>query len=132
VDGKESVKRIVLFLLFWFGNSIVFLLANNFFPDYFVLGNTYMTPPMAAIVSGFFLAFIIILLDPVFSLLHIHVKHNATWALIFWVVNAEVIWVMGRFAEFTGIGLMIFWVALAVGFGVKLLQWLSWSMVQKL
>lgn len=132
MNSTVITKKIVLLLLFWFGNSVVFLIANYAYPHMFVLGNTYMNASIAAIATGFLLAFIILMLEPVFLLLHIHVKHDLTWALIFWVVNAEAIWAMGRYASYAGIGLHTFWVALGVGFAIKLVQWLSWMLVQKL
>jgi uncharacterized membrane protein YvlD (DUF360 family) len=129
--SKDIKRRVLGFVLFWVVSSFTFLTANVLFPNYLALGNVPLNPSTAAIVSGLILALIASSVEPAFAFLHIHVKHDLSWALVFFVVNTEVIWALARFADLSGIGIPAFWVALVLGFVVNLLQWGVWVLVQK-
>ena len=44
------------------------------------------------------------------------------WIILYWVVNAASLWLMGRFAELVGLGLNSWMVAVSLGFALDLLQ----------
>lgn len=130
--GKVILRRVLTFFLFGLVNSFVFTAVNNLAPNFLVLGNTFLTAGAAAFLGGFVLAGILALVEPMFELLHIHVKHDLSWALLFLIINTESIWALGRLANYTGIGLAAFWVAFELGLVVNLLQWGIWKGVVKL
>lgn len=118
--------RIVGLLLFWLVNSVAFLVISTLIPGQLVVGNVSLSPTTAAFLSGLLLAVAVMLVEPALNTLKIKVAKQASWGLIYLVVNAEVIWAMGRLADFTGIGLASFWVAILLGVVVTLLQWGVW------
>lgn len=124
-------KRLISFMLYWAGNSFTFLVADISFPHFFELGNVPLSPSYAALTAGFILALVIALVEPVFTTLNIHVKHDGTWALIYWVINSEVIWGIARFAEYIGLGISAYWVAAVVAATVNILQWGSWNLINR-
>lgn len=131
ISGKALLIRVLAFGLFGLVNSLTFTVANNLFPGMFVLGNTFLTAGAAAFAAGFTLALVVILVEPVFEFVKIHVRHDVTWALVFLVINTESIWIMGRLANYSGIGLAAFWVAFELGLIVNLLQFVVWRLLTK-
>jgi len=51
------------------------------------------------------------------------IKMTSThWLVLYWVVNAGSLWLMGRFAELVGLGLNSWMVAVSLGFIIDLVQ----------
>jgi hypothetical protein len=112
----------VLYFYYWVANSLVLLLLHWFFPQDIVLGNWRFVPAEAAIYAGFWLTFWVWLFwdfalgrkfplrAPVFHLIY------------FWLVNSFSIWLVGRLANYSGLGLSSFVWALAVGLVAHYLQ----------
>lgn len=130
MSDKPLKTRIVGLLLFWLVNSISFLVVRSLVPDLLVVGNVSLSPTTAAFLSGLLLAVAVMLVEPILKVLKIEVNKQSSWGLIYLVVNAEVIWAMGRLADFTGIGLASFWIAILLGIVVTVLQWVVWLAVK--
>jgi hypothetical protein len=133
-NTKISSQIMFLYLLFvvlGFVNSLILAVINNVAPDLLALGNTYFTSGTAAFLVGFLLAFVVTFLEPFLLLIHIHVKHDLSWMVVFWIVNTELIWIFGRLASYTGIGLSAFWVAFEAGLVLNLLQWVVWYLLKR-
>ena len=124
-------KRLISFVLYRVGNSFAFLIVDISFPSFFELGNVLLSPSYAALTAGFLLAMVIALVEPVFNTLNIHVKHDGTWVLIYWIINSETIWATARFSEYVGLGISAYWVAAVIGAAVNILQWGSWNLVNR-
>jgi len=129
--NNNMYKRLISFFLYWISNSFIFLVADISFPEFLELGNVLLTPSYAALTAGFILAIVIALVEPIFSTLNIHVKHQGSWALIYWIINSETIWGTARFAEYIGLGISAYWVAAVVAAAANILQWGSWNLVNR-
>lgn len=130
MTDKPTKTKAVTLLFFWLINSLVFLVVRSFVPDLLVIGNAFMSATTAAFMSGLLLAVAVMLVEPVFNVFKIKVNKESRWWLIYLFVNTEVIWLLGRLADFSGIGLASFWVAIILGIIVTPLQWKTWLGVE--
>ena len=92
----------LLFLLYWFLNSLVLYLLGLLFPASVVLGTWRLTMVEAAIYAGFWLTFFV------------------------WTIG---IWLVARYAAYTGLGIASFWWAFALGAVTNLLQAVAWKLL---
>lgn len=119
------------FLSFWITNSLFFYLAFLVWPQSVVLGNEVRSPIVAAMLNGFLLTLIVVVVPYILKLINIKVKQEGERALVYFVFNAIGIWILARLAKVTGFGITAFWVALILGAVVNLLQWGVWKTMGK-
>jgi hypothetical protein len=107
------------------GSVVVTLLANLFFPKAVVLGNHLLSPLTGAVYAMAVVSLIAVGLMPVVEYVAKENKLKLTsthWLVLYWVVNAVSLWLMGRFAELVGLGLNSWMVAVSLGFMINLVQ----------
>ncbi|OGD85012.1 hypothetical protein A2165_02615 [Candidatus Curtissbacteria bacterium RBG_13_40_7] len=102
-------KKLVDFLSFWVTNTVLLLIISAIFRANLVLGNNIISKPVAAIISGFFLTALIFLIPPIVDKSGYKIKNQNIWPGIFLVVNIVVIWLIKRFAVYTGVGISSIW-----------------------
>ena len=110
---------------FTIGGTLVALLANLFFPQAVVLGHHALSPVMAAIYSMTVISLIAVGVMPVVEYLakQSEVELTSThWLVLYWVVNAGSVWLMGRFAELVGLGVSSWVTAVILGLVLDLVQ----------
>jgi len=103
----------------------VVLLANLFFPQAVVLGHHMLSPVMGAFYAMAVVSLIAVGVMPVVEYLANQKTVQLTsthWLLLYWVVNAGAIWLMGRFAELVGMGIDSWVVAVILGLAIDLVQ----------
>lgn len=115
------MKLYYKFLFIWLLNSIIFLLANKYYPSSYVLGNAVMTPLTAAIVSGFILSLILKLAKNFSSKVG---KERYKLFVYYFLINAVGVWVIARLSVVSGFGIPVFTYAFCLGFFASLGQWL--------
>lgn len=115
--------KTVFFLSLWVTNSLFFYLAFLIWPTSVVLGNDIRSPIVAAMLNGFLLTFLTMLVPLVMKIVKIKTKKEGELAFIYFIFNVIGIWVLARLATFTGFGITAFWVALILAAFVNLLQW---------
>lgn len=110
---------------FTIGGVLVALLSNLFFPKAVILGNHLLSPFVGAVYAMAMVALIAVGVMPVVEYL---IKENkwkfssTHWLLLYWVVNAGSMWLVGRFAEIVGLGISSWMVAVLVGLALNLVQ----------
>lgn len=110
---------------FIIANTIVVLLANMFFPQAVVLGHHRLSPLLGAVYAMSFVALIGVGVMPVVEYLANQKGTQLTnthWLILYWVVNAGGVWLVGRFAEIVGMGISSWIVAVILGLVLDLVQ----------
>ena len=111
-------------LIVWIANSVLFLLANKYFPANFVLGNAVSTPIAAAIFSGFLLTLSTRFAKQVLQRTKAGKMGRIKMFLVYSAVNAVGIWIIARFSVVSGFGIPAFYFAVYLGLAASLFQWL--------
>src|SRR4030042_2421455 len=129
-------KKLVNFLAFWVASTIVILISAVLFGNNVVLGNDKLSPSIAAIIAGFVLTGLNFLipdmvkkggldrnLQSLSKSAGLKIKDEYLWAVIFFVANTVIIWLVKRFAIITGVGISsIVWV-IVVAILLTVVQW---------
>jgi hypothetical protein len=100
------MKRKIYFLIFWVIDSLLLFLSTLAFPESFVLGTAKHTLLVAAILSGFLWTLLLWLSKPVS--IKIKIKGELNKSLFFFGVNFIGLWLVARFAPYTGFGVVSF------------------------
>lgn len=117
-------KLFVRFVVLWFINSTLIFLASVLYPHIYVLGSAFAPLPVAVVVSGFFLTLLCKLGKKLTNKLNGKIKGRLGMLIYYWVINSVALWLVARFAPFTGFGITAFYWAFALGFATNLGQWL--------
>jgi hypothetical protein len=115
-DGREFVS-------YWILNALFFYFLPYIFPNLWHTGNLRLTPFMASVISSFLLTVILALVMPAFLALKIKFKEDWQWTLAYLFANVLGIWLIARYADLTGIGIVSAWVAVGIGIFATLCQW---------
>lgn len=118
------MKFYLRFLLVWFVNSLVILLANQMYGIYYVLGNAVLTPMMAGIFTAFLLTVLTKSVKPLLVKAGLIKKGKGMMFITYWLVNSIVIWILARLSVITGFGIPAFYWAFVLGFIASFGQWL--------
>lgn len=121
----------VTILSFWVTNSIFFYIAFLILPNLLVLGNNIRSPVIASMLGGFLLTIFLALVPILLDLFRIKINTENNMIIAYLVVNIVGIWVIARFADFTGLGISSFWVAVLLGTIMVFLQGPVWKMSSK-
>jgi uncharacterized membrane protein YvlD (DUF360 family) len=100
------MKRKVYFLLYWLIDSLLLYLATVVFPGNFVLGTYRYSVLVAAIISGFVWTLLIWISRPISKKLNI--KGELKKSVYFFGVSFVSLWLIARFAPYTGFGVTSF------------------------
>ncbi|OGE25571.1 hypothetical protein A3H85_00165 [Candidatus Daviesbacteria bacterium RIFCSPLOWO2_02_FULL_40_8] len=119
----------LLYLGFWFTNSLTIFLSQYIIPGNIVLGNWRFNRLEAAIYAGFWLTF----LFWVWWDFAIHRKLKSDNKMIsffvYLVVNSLAIWAVSTFHYVLGFQLLGYLWAFAIGFVMTILQAFAWKIV---
>lgn len=115
------MKLYIRFLSVWALNSALFLLAANYFPSNYVLGNAVMPPVTAGIFSGFLLT-LILKFAKAFSKNFSEPKYKRF--VYYFLANSVAVWVIARLSVISGFGISSFKSAFCLGLAATLSQWL--------
>ena len=121
----------ILFLLYWLLNSLLLSLLGFIFPSEVVLGNFRLLPFEASIYAGFWLTFFVWTMWDYVLVHKVTLEPFLLRFLFFFFVNSLGIWIISRYAKYTGLGLTSFWWAFLLGGVADLLQSVSWNLFGK-
>jgi len=121
----------ILFLLYWLLNSLLLSLLGFIFPSSVVLGNFRLLPFEASIYAGFWLTFFVWTMWDYVSIRKVKLESFPLRFLFFFFVNSLGIWIISRYAKYTGLGIASFWWAFLLGGVADLLQSVSWNLFGK-
>jgi hypothetical protein len=101
------------------------MLANEFWPKNFVLGNAVIPPIYAAFFAGFLLMVFDRAAKPVIKKLIKEERGRVIMFGIYWFVNFVGIWLIARVSFLSGFGISAFYFAVALGCIACIAQWLG-------
>jgi uncharacterized membrane protein YvlD (DUF360 family) len=102
----KKMKRKIYFLIFWVINSLLLYLSTLAFPGNFVLGTYRYSVLVAAIISGFVWTLLLWISKPV--QIRLKIKGELKKSVFFFGVNFVSLWLVARFAPYTGFGVTNF------------------------
>ena len=118
------MKPVSRFVVVWLANFLVIFVANSYYPTYWALGNSSLSPLKAAIFSSFLLTVAGKAARELLPKWEINVSGRIKKFLLYWVTNSAAIWFIARFAFITGFGVSTYYYAILLGFVACLGQWL--------
>ncbi|HEY5600860.1 MAG TPA: phage holin family protein [Patescibacteria group bacterium] len=124
-------KQLPLFVLIWVINFVILYLASLFAPSMIVLENEFVQPLTSAILNSLILTLVVSLVDPLVKALKLPSNDPKISGVIYAIVNIAAIWILARFALYTGLGISAFWVAIILGVIASVLQYLGWFILNK-
>ena len=99
-------KNLVAYLVNWAVNvASLWVLATFVLKGSVVLGNARLSTLMAAVLSGLILTVITSFVRPAVKASGFKVKGMMYWVAIYFGVTAAGLWVIKKFADFTGLGI---------------------------
>lgn len=115
IQAKTGIHLIYAFATMLAVNTLVLMLANNFFPNHVVLGTYSISYWWAIYHSMVKLSLIGTLVMPLVA--HYEWKRGKLfepkeWMITYMVVNVVALWGISRFAENLGLGISAWWVVL--------------------
>lgn len=121
----------ILFLIYWLINSMAMYLMGLVFPSDVVLGTFRLLPVEAAIFAGFWLTFFVWTMWDYVTVRKVTLQPFIIRFIFFFFVNSFGIWLVSRYASYTGLGISSFWWALLLGGITDLLQNFYWNLLGK-
>lgn len=89
----------------WIANTILLLVLSAIFTSNIVLGNAAITKPMASVLSGLILSILIYFVPIIAKKVDLKLKDENMIVIAYFVVDFIALWIIKRFADFTGLGI---------------------------
>ena len=118
------MKHYLRFFLIWLANSLLIYIAAALYPSYFELGTYRIDAGFAPFVAGLALTLICRVGKIILSKLGVELKGRYAKFVYYWGVNSAGIWILARFAPYSGFGIAAYYWAIILGFATSLMQWL--------
>ncbi len=122
-------ENYILFISIAVVNAVVLYVGSMFFPSDIVLGNSNLSPILAAFVTGLLLSAIIGLPEPIMKASNVKIKNEMHLALVYLVFNILGLWVLARLANYVGFGVTSYIVVIVLGLILNMLQYGVWKML---
>jgi uncharacterized membrane protein YvlD (DUF360 family) len=103
------------FLIFWFISAAIFYFAPLVSPEMIATGNARLSAFMASVISAFLLTIATTSVQPVLEKFKIKFTKDWQWLMIYLFTNVLGVWVIARYADLTGVGILNSWTAVAFG-----------------
>lgn len=124
---KKDKQELNLWLTIGIVNAIALYLASLVFPAQVAIGNEFVENWMAAILTAFLLTVLLALTKPVMKAANLRVKGDLPINITYGITNTLGLWVLARLAKYIGFGVSAFWVTIALGVVLTLLQFAVWK-----
>lgn len=121
----------ILYLSYWFVNSLIFWIASKLFSRSITLGTWRFSSLEAAVYAGFWLTFFIWAMWDFILVRGVKSERGVGSSLYFWCTNTFGIWLVARFAYLTGLGISSFFWAIFLGLVTWVFQKMAWRFVVK-
>lgn len=108
-------------------NFVALYVVSLVFPNSLVIGNAQLAPVYALAISSLVLTLLLSLVGPAINSLKIKIKGNAKLSIVYTLVNIVSLWIIARGANYTGLGISSFYVAIALGLLLSVLQYIAWK-----
>ncbi len=118
----QSQIRVLRFLTVWIGSSIYLLVASLVLGNNFELGSAKTSQGLAALSAGFLTTVIIYTLPIIVVKRDFKITDRRIWILIYILFNAVTLWVLKRFADYSGVGIKNNLLVVLIAVLISLLQ----------
>ena len=98
-------KLVLRFLILWIVNSLLLVILSTVFATNVVLGTLNLPKPTASVLVGLILTLLVYSVPWIAKKTQVKLKEDNITVLVYFVVNAIGLWVIKRFADFTGLGI---------------------------
>lgn len=131
VKSMQEIKKSIPYISFWILNSSIFYLGSIVFPKNIELGTFRVPENLAPFWAGALLTFIVWFSKPIVVQLGFKPQGEIQAFLYYAVANSVTLWILARFAEFSGFGISRFYWAIGLGLVINLLQMGFWQFFKK-
>lgn len=117
---------------YFLANIIVFYLAQMIVGDMLIFGRAEISPMQALITTSFGIALVTLLVDLLLKDFNIKIQPDKYLTLEL-LVNIAAIYLLARtpLQNSVGIGITAFWVAIIIGFGLSIAQYVAKNITDK-
>ena len=110
-------------------NALVLFAASSLYPESVVMGNSSISTWAATVVSSLLLTVALTQVQPGVEALKLKVIGDKNWALVFAFANVIFVWILSRFAVWTGFGISSVLVAVILGILLSATQFIVWKTI---
>ncbi len=118
-----SNERLISFFSSWLVTALTLLVSSLVFVGAVVLGNDKVSTPMAAVLAGFIITLLALLVDPAISKSGFASKNKNLRLVTYLVANVIILWIVKRFALILGLGISSLVYVAILGVVLTLVQW---------
>ncbi len=129
VRKMDKNKKLNFWMVVGVVNAIVLYTSSLFFPTYVVIGNEFIEKWMAIILTAFLLTVCVAFTKPVMKAAKLKVKGDLAINITYGIANIVGLWIIARLAKFVGFGISSFWVVIALGVLLTLIQYAVWKIL---
>ncbi|MBP9798238.1 hypothetical protein KBC70_03775 [Candidatus Woesebacteria bacterium] len=117
---------------YFLANAVVFYLAQMLVGDMLIFGRAEISPMQALITTSFGIALVTLLVDLLLKDFNIKIQPDKYLTLEL-LVNIAAIYLLARtpLQNSVGIGITAFWVAIIIGFGLSIAQYVAKNITDK-
>ncbi len=126
------MRKPVSLIAFWIVNSLLVYLATRLMPANYVLGNVRHSVLSGAIVAGFVWTALVWIFKKALKNFKARMAQNQGRILFYIAVNFVVVWVVARFAPYTGFGLTSFVWAFVLGLAGSIVHFGIWKLAKRI
>jgi hypothetical protein len=125
-----KLRKYLPFIAIWLVNTVILYLAAMVAPQYFELGSEFISELPGALLSGLLVTLFTWAAKPIVESLKIKLKGTVNMFFFYWAANFVAIWLVARFASYTGFGITAYYWAFTLGFFVNISQWGMWQILK--
>lgn len=125
------MKKYLPFVSIWLVSTVVIYLAALALPSYFELGSHVISELPGAFLSGLLIALFNWAAKPILASLGSEYKDPVRLFIFYWVSNFLAIWLVARFAIYTGFGIVSYQWGIGLALFMNLAQYVMWQILQK-
>lgn len=112
----------LLFWVFWFLEFVIIFTLNLLFPDMVVLGNSSFSGLSSALISSFWVTFVVCSLWEYMFVRNVNFDTQEFFYSYSLFINILGVWLVSRYSQYTGIGMFSFGWVIILGAIATLVQ----------
>ncbi len=126
------MQRYKKFFILWLVNVVLLFAGVSLLPENYTLGNSFLTPLQAAVISGLVWNLVLWYTGPFFKDLEIKMKESWQMMLGYMFMNFGTLWLLARLAVISGLGVSNWTYVLGLAIVANIAQYFVWqSLVSK-
>ena len=125
------MKKYLPFISIWLVDTVVLYLAALSLPSYFELGSEAVSELPGAFLSALFIGLFNWAAKPILASFKIKLEGTARMFIFYWVSNFVAIWLVARFAVYSGFGMASFYWGIGLALFMNTAQYVMWQILKK-